>query len=75
MVDGGMMLGKVVCIVVYSWLPVEFELFLCCPVSQPEIPHVPRLGSFLMDVVVYKTSGCRVVRLKWGWRLRMVKSC
>ena len=69
------MLGKVVCIVVYSWLPVEFELFLCCPVSQPEIPHVPRLGSFLMDVVVYEASWCCVVCLEGGWRLWMVKLC
>ena len=68
MIFGRMMLRKIVCIIVFSLVPKEKELLLSLPVSEPIVPHIPRLGSFLVNVVVYETVGRRVICLNGsGW--------
>ena len=64
-----MVLGKVVCLVVFSWFPVDVKLSLAHSVSGPVESHIHSLGSLLLDAVCEDANGCGVVSLNWGWRL------
>ena len=58
MIDGGMMLGGVVCLVIAAFVPKNVELFLGHAVPQPIITHIPGFGAFLVNVIVNETSCC-----------------
>ena len=68
---GWMMFGMVVCIIVYAFVPEEKELLLCQAISQPIVPHVPRFGAPLMNIVVYETVGYSIVCFDGGGWLWM----
>ena len=65
-----MILGVVVSKVGDTRLPVDEELALACAIAYPIKSHVDRLRSFLLDGVVGKAVGGRVVNLGrrawWG---------
>ena len=72
MISGRMMFGGVIGFVVYAFIPKNIELLLGLSIAKPVITHIPRLGPFLVYVVVYKTGSGRVVRLQWCGRLGML---
>jgi hypothetical protein len=68
---GGVMFGVVVGVVVGALVPKEMELLLRQPIPQPVVSHVPRLGTLLVDVVVYKTVGRGIICFDGGGWLGM----
>ena len=64
-----MILGVVVSKVGDTRLPVDEELTLACAIACPIKAHVNHFRSFLLDGVVGKSVGGRVVDLDWSGRL------
>ena len=71
MVTRRMVLREVVAQVFGPWAPVNEKLALFDSVLDPVKTHVHGLGAFLLDSVVGKTYGCRVVGLDGRRWLRM----
>ena len=63
------MLGVVVAKVGDTRLPVDEELALACAISYPIKAHVDHFQYFLLDGVVGKAVGGRVVYLDWSGRM------
>ena len=68
-----MVFGEVISIVVSAFFPVYFELLLGLAVSEPVVSHVPRFGSFLVNIVVYESRSSGVVRFQGCWRLWVIQ--
>ena len=66
MVAPGVMLGWEVRQVVPSRLPIDMEMSLFGPVSEPVEAHVHGFGSLLFDSVIDDPLGYAVVSLDWG---------
>ena len=66
---GWMVIGMVVCIIVYAFVPEEKKLLLCQAISQLIVPYVPRFGAPLMNIVVYEIVGCSIIYFNGGGRL------
>ena len=64
-----MMLGVLVAKVGDARMPVDEELALACAIAYPIKEHVNRFRSFLIDGVVGKAVGGRVVDLDWSGTL------
>ena len=64
-----MMLGVVISKVGDTQLPVNKELALAFAIAYPIKAHVDRFQSFLLDGVIGKAVGSRVVKLDWSGRL------
>ena len=64
-----MMLGVLVANVSDARLPVDEEPNLTCVTAYPIKVHVDRFQSFLLDGVVGKAVGGRVVDLDWSGRM------
>ena len=64
-----MMLGVLVSKVGAARLTVDEELTLACAIAYPIKVHVDRFQSFLLEGVVGKAVGGRVVDLDWSGRL------
>ena len=60
MVDGRIVFGAVVGLVVCSWLPVDAELVLVYAVTDPMEMHIDRFRVFVFHLVVCK---CEAVEL------------
>ena len=60
-----MMLCPIVCIVEFSWSPIEPKLFLAFSVSQPVEPHVHCLRFLGLDPLIDDAFCHGVVRLYW----------
>lgn len=73
MMMGWMVLGEVVGVIVFTFLPMHIELPLFDAVTRPIITHVNGLGAFLLDGVIDDAFGTRVVGLDWCGRLRVAK--
>ena len=75
MMDYRVMLSMVISIVgvicMGTLFPVYFKMKLVFPVSQPEVPHIPRLCFFDCNVVVSEGLGGGVVCFDGSGRLRM----
>ena len=67
------MFADVVSIVTCAWSPINQELVLTDPVTDPVKTHVKSFCSFLLYTVVSKTHCRRVIDLYWGGRLRMAE--
>jgi hypothetical protein len=66
-----MLLGKVVCVVVFAQFPIDAELILLQAATDPVKAHVYGLGLALFDGVVGNAAGGRVVCFDWSIGLRM----
>ena len=62
-------LGPIISSVARSASPVDAELFLRRPVSQPMETHVHCFGAFGLDIIGHDSLRCRVVRLHGRARL------
>ena len=68
MVAPWMMLGGEVRQVVLSRFPIDMEVSLFSPVSQPVESHVHGFGSLLFDGVIDYPLGCTIIGLdRCGW--------
>ena len=68
-VRGWVMLGPVVSVVEFAWPPVEPELVLALPVSQPMESHVHCFRSFGLDLTIDHSFCHCIVGLDRGRRL------
>ena len=68
-VGGGMELCVVVCLVGWSWGPIDVQLFLADVILDPVESHVHGFGPFLFHGFVHDACGCRVVDLSRCGRL------
>ena len=68
------MFRKIISIVVSTFVPEHIKFFLFIPFSKPMTSHVPRFGSFLMDVVVHKAMCSRVISFNRSCQLGMIES-
>ena len=59
------MLCPIVCLVEFSWSPIEPKLFLAFSVSQPVEMHVHCLRLFGLDSLIDDTFRHGVIRLYW----------
>ena len=64
-----MILGVVAAKVSDTWMPVDEELTLACAIAYPIKVHVDCFRSFLLDGVIGKSVGGRVVDLDCSVRL------
>ena len=64
-----MMLGVVVAKVSDTRMLVDEELAFACAIAYQIKSHVNRFRSFLLDDVIGKAVGGRVVNLDWSGRL------
>ena len=64
-----MVLCSVVAMVVFPGIPIDSELSLFHPVTEPIESHVDCFGSFLFNGIVDDTSRGTVVRFEWSGRL------
>ena len=71
MVSWRMVFGEVVAEIGFSRSPVNIEVLLLLSVSDPMETHVDGSCLLLFDGVVCKAGSGRVIRLDWGWRLRV----
>jgi hypothetical protein len=72
MMNRGVVLGVVVSHVVGAGFPIDDELFLRHPVSDPIESHVNGSRLMLFFYAVVCNSGCcGIVRFEWGGRLWM----
>ena len=60
----------VVSVIVDTLVPEDPKLLLSLSVPEPVVPHIPGLGALLMNIVIDESSGCGVVSLDGGRRLR-----
>ena len=74
MVNGCMMFGEIISIIVDSFVPVDLELLLSLPIPEPIISHVPGLGSFLVDIIINEACCCGVVSFDRSGRLWVVEA-
>ena len=74
MINCGVMFSVVVSIIVDSFIPKNFKLILSLTVTKPVIPHIPCLGSLLMNVVIYEASSSGIICLNGRRRLRMIET-
>ena len=58
--------SPVICIIEFSRSPVNPELVLAFPISEPMETHIHGFGAFRLDLTVAHCLCHRVVRLKWG---------
>ena len=71
MMCGGMMFCEVICVWITSFIPINFNFFLCRAIPEPMIPHVPRFWSFLSSVVMNKSISGGIIDLYRCRRLWM----
>ena len=64
-----MVLSREICQVVLTRFPVDMEVSLFRPVSQPIEAHVHCLRSLLFDGVVDDSLGGTIICLDWRGRL------
>jgi hypothetical protein len=62
----GVVFGEIVFYIFAAWLPVYPVLFLSDSISYPIEPHVHRLSSFFVQLVVQNSIGCLIVSLNWS---------
>ncbi len=60
---GRVVLGRIICKIFLSALPVDVELFLLMPVANPIKSHIHCFGSALAHCVSEDTNGTFVVEL------------
>ena len=69
-VDGGVMLGVVVCmigvIIICTFFPESFKVKLVFSVTEPVVAHVPRFCLFNCDVIVGEGLSSGIVRFIWS---------
>ena len=65
MVGGRVVFCEIICLIVFSFLPVELEMLLGFLVLQPIVSHVDSFGSALLHLFVNETHGCGVVQRDW----------
>ena len=67
----GMVISIVRVICMGSLFPVDFKMKLVFPVSEPEVPHIPRLCFFYCNIVVSEGLCSGVVCFDGSGRLRV----
>ena len=70
-----MMLGPIICSVVFARAPIEFELLLGFAATEPMETHVHRFGATGLDVVVDDSKCGTVVGFDWGFGLFVAHLC
>ena len=68
-----MVFCKVIGVIVFAFVPVNTELFLCGFIAEPVPSHVQGLGTSLLDIGVDETVGSGIVGFEGGSRLRMTQ--
>ena len=66
--------SKIISIVVSSFIPENVKFFLCNLFSKTMSSHIPRFGSFLMDIIMCKAMCNRVVSFDRSFWLGMTES-
>ncbi len=64
-VDGSMVLGNIVGVIVGARAPEVAELLLCGAAAQPVEFHIHRLEPLAGDIVVHNSECSGVIRLHW----------
>jgi hypothetical protein len=67
----GVVLGRIICKIFLSSFPVDVELFLSMPVTNPIKTHIHSFQPALDDSVSEDTDGTFVVELKRCGTLRI----
>jgi hypothetical protein len=79
MMRWGMMLGKIICTIIDSFVPVEAELFVCGTVAEPVPVHVPSLLDVGMDKAVRRQvvglQGCNRLGMAQGLKGNLAGYC
>ena len=68
-VDGSVVFGDVVGVVVRARSPEVAELLLCGAAAEPVELHIHRLEAFAGDVIGDDAEGSRIISLHWRWWL------
>jgi hypothetical protein len=53
-----------------TWLIINFEVFLCFAIQQPEVPHLHCMGTLAFDRVIDDANDSGVVNVnecRWLW--------